>query len=230
MTDSTSFDAAGISVNGGQFTDEKWINENYTEKADLIVKIDDGDIIYYAGNDSDPIPAPDESSVTIMKAVNGSATVTGEGVKVTNGTQKELTVNNQSIPIDGTVEISPAPVAPTPDRDSDNDDNSDYFGNETWDEVKDQIAEAEEGDTIKVSATGLPYFPSSVARALKGKDITLEVRKNGVTYEVNGLEIGDIDKIWYEFDELETELLTADAESEAPAAEDEDKTNPDTGR
>ena len=113
---------------------------------------------------------------------------------------------------------------------SDNDDNSDYFGNETWDEVKREIAEAEEGDTIKVSATGLPYFPSSVARALKGKDITLEIRKNGITYEVNGLEIGDIDKIWYEFDELETELLTADANSEAPAAEDEDKANPDTGR
>ena len=115
---------------------------------------------------------------------------------------------------------------------SDNDDGGDYFGNETWDEVKDQIAEAEEGDTIKVSATGLPYFPSSVARALKGLDITLEIRKNGVTYEVNGLEIGDIDKIWYEFDELETELLTADADtdSEAPAAEDEDKANPDTGR
>ena len=113
---------------------------------------------------------------------------------------------------------------------SDND-NSDYFGNETWDEVKDQIAEAEEGDTIKVSATGLPYFPSSVARALKGKDITLEIRKNGITYEVNGLEIGDIDKIWYEFDELETELLTADADSEAPAAEDEEaKPIPDTGR
>ena len=79
--------------------------------------------------------------------------------------------------------------------------------------------------------------------ALKGLDITLEIRKNGVTYEVNGLEIGDIDKIWYEFDELETELLTADADadSEAPAAEDEDKTNliladkicqyqPETGR
>ena len=126
-----------------------------------------------------------------------------------------------------------APVVPddnTGSNRSDNDDNSDYFGNETWDEVKREIAEAEEGDTIKVSATGLPYFPSSVARALKGKDITLEVRKNGVTYEVNGLEIGDIDKIWYEFDELETELLTADADSEAPAAEDEDKDNPDTGR
>ena len=125
------------------------------------------------------------------------------------------------------------PVTPPSDNNSnrsDNDDNSDYFGNETWDEVKDQIAEAEEGDTIKVSATGLPYFPSSVARALKGLDITLEIRKNGVTYEVNGLEIGDIDKIWYEFDELETELLTADADSEAPAAEDEDKANPDTGR
>ena len=134
-----------------------------------------------------------------------------------------------SITIEGTEQPVPEPQ-PTPDRDSDDDDNSDYFGNETWDEVKREIAEAEEGDTIKVSATGLPYFPSSVARALKGKDITLEIRKNGVTYEVNGLEIGDIDKIWYEFDELETELLTADADSEAPAAEDEDKDNPDTGR
>ena len=50
---------------------------------------------------------------------------------------------------------------------------------------------------------------------------------------MNGLEIGDIDKIWYEFDELETELLTADADadSEAPAAEDEEaKPNPDTGQ
>ena len=125
------------------------------------------------------------------------------------------------------------PVVPddnTGSNRSDNDDGGDYFGNETWDEVKREIAEAEEGDTIKVSATGLPYFPSSVARALKGKDITLEIRKNGITYEVNGLEIGDIDKIWYEFDELETELLTADADSEAPAAGDEDKDNPDTGR
>ena len=113
---------------------------------------------------------------------------------------------------------------------SDND-NSDYFGNETWDEVKREIAEAEEGDTIKVSATGLPYFPSSVARALKGKDITLEIRKNGITYEVNGLEIGDIDKIWYEFDELETELLTADADSETSSeADTEAKPIPDTGR
>ena len=126
------------------------------------------------------------------------------------------------------------PVTPPSDNNSnrsDNDDGGDYFGNETWDEVKDQIAGAEEGDTIKVSATGLPYFPSSVARALKGKDITLEIRKNGITYEVNGLEIGDIDKIWYEFDELETELLTADADSETSSeADTEAKPIPDTGR
>ena len=90
----------------------------------------------------------------------------------------------------------------------------DYFGNEKWDEVKKEIAklieDAESGETIEMSATGLPWFPSSVARALKGYDITLEVRKNGVTYSVNGLRIGAIDKIWYEFDKLEEELLTAE--------------------
>ena len=70
-----------------------------------------------------------------------------------------------------------------------------------------------------------------MARALKGLDITLEIRKNGMTYEVNGLEIGDIDKIWYEFDELETELLTADADSESSSEADaEAKPIPDTGR
>ena len=85
---------------------------------------------------------------------------------------------------------------------------------EKWDEVKKEIAklieDAESGETIEMSATGLPWFPSSVARALKGYDITLEVRKNGVTYSVNGLRIGAIDKIWYEFDKLEEELLTAE--------------------
>ena len=38
-----------------------------------------------------------------------------------------------------------------------------------------------------------------------------EERKNGVTYSINGLEIGAIEKIWYEFDQIETELLTAEA-------------------
>ena len=112
----------------------------------------------------------------------------------------------------------------------------DYYGNEKWDEVKKEIAklieDEEFGETIEMSATGLPYFPASVARALKGYDITLEVRKNGVTYKVNGLEIGSIDKIWYEFEELETELLTEtpgdEEDSSKPA--DENKTNPNTGR
>ena len=112
----------------------------------------------------------------------------------------------------------------------------DYYGNEKWDEVKKEIAklieDEEFGETIEMSATGLPYFPASVARALKGYDITLEVRKNGVTYKVNGLEIGSIDKIWYEFEELETELLTEtpgdEEDSSKPA--DENKTNPSTGR
>lgn len=112
----------------------------------------------------------------------------------------------------------------------------DYYGNEKWDEVKKEIAklieDEEFGETIEMSATGLPYFPASVARELKGRDITLEIRKNGVTYKVNGLEIGSIDKIWYEFEELETELLTEtpgdEEDSSKPA--DENKTNPSTGR
>ena len=83
----------------------------------------------------------------------------------------------------------------------------DYFGNQKWAELKAQIAKAEDGDTIEMSGTGLPWFPSSVARELKGRDITLKIRKNGVTYTLNGEKIGLITKLWYNFDEnLESTL------------------------
>ena len=197
-----------LTINGGNvgnlYADKDSLNRMgipYTEKAEEVDRVLEA-LKGFIDSDTD---------VNVLLGVEGDAPNSGE-MAATN----------------------PDPVTPPSDNNSnrsDNDDDSDYFGNETWDEVKREIAEAEEGDTIKVSATGLPYFPSSVARALKGLDITLEIRKNGVTYEVNGLEIGDIDKIWYEFDELETELLTADADSEAPAAEDEEaKPIPDTGR
>lgn len=125
-----------------------------------------------------------------------------------------------------------------PDEDKSSHEYGDYYGNEKWDDVKREISrlieEGKKGETIEVSATGLPYFPSSVARALKGHDITLEVRKNGVTYKINGLEIGDIDKIWYEFEDLEAQLLTASAAESTEEAENTadsvDKTNPETGR
>jgi hypothetical protein len=83
----------------------------------------------------------------------------------------------------------------------------DYFGNQKWAELKAQIAKAEDGDTLEMSATVLPWFPSSVARELKGRDITLKIRKNGVAYTLNGEKIGLITKLWYNFDEnLETTL------------------------
>lgn len=48
----------------------------------------------------------------------------------------------------------------------------DYYGNEKWDEVKKEIAklieDEEFGETIEMSATGLPYFPASVAQCPQG--------------------------------------------------------------
>ncbi len=111
---------------------------------------------------------------------------------------------------------------------------SDYYGNEKWDELKDEIAklieDGKEGETIEFNATGLPYFPASVARALKGEDITLKVRKNGVTYTINGLEIGTVHKIWYDFEDIESELLTADGAEDETSSSTGDKENPSTGR
>ncbi len=90
----------------------------------------------------------------------------------------------------------------------------DFFGTETWDEVKEEVAQTvedmREGTTIKLSGVGLRNLPSSVIRALKGKDITLEIRKNGVTYTINGLKIGNVNKLWYDFDDLSSFMVAAD--------------------
>ena len=134
--------------------------------------------------------------------------------------------------------VSDEPVTPpTPNPDptpSTSREYSDYYGNEKWDELKDEIAklieDGKEGETIEFNATGLPYFPASVARALKGEDITLKVRKNGVTYTINGLEIGTVHKIWYDFEDIESELLTADGAEDETSSSTGDKENPSTGR
>ena len=135
-------------------------------------------------------------------------------VRVFNDTGSAIVVNGVQVGFEAGTDIGvQVPVNPdAPEREESDRSTGDYFGNAKWAEVKRAIAAAEEGDTIEMSATGLPWFPSSVARALKGKDVTLEVRKNGVTYSINGLEIGAIEKIWYEFDQIDTELLTVEAE------------------
>lgn len=135
------------------------------------------------------------------------------------------------------IEFGTKPTTPTPNPDptpSTSREYSDYYGNEKWDELKDEIAklieDGKEGETIEFNATGLPYFPASVARALKGEDITLKVRKNGVTYTINGLEIGTVHKIWYDFEDIESELLTADGAEDEISSSTGDKENPSTGR
>ena len=135
------------------------------------------------------------------------------------------------------IEFGTKPTTPTPNPDptpSTSREYSDYYGNEKWDELKDKIAklieDGKEGETIEFNATGLPYFPASVARALKGEDISLKVRKNGVTYTINGLEIGTVHKIWYDFEDIESELLTADGAEDETSSSTGDKENPSTGR
>ena len=196
-----------VSVEGGLFTDPTWNNPDFTENADVIAKLMDGDDVgaYHIGPTSKTIDASDYDGVVVTKADDGAVKVAGSDVEVTNGTNASLRVNGNTVLAGAAVVVTREPA----ERDTT---GGDYFGNAKWDEVKREIAAAEEGDTIEMSATGLPWFPSSAARALKGKDVTLEVRKNGVTYSINGLEIGAIEKIWYEFDQIDTELLTVEAE------------------
>ena len=206
----------GVSIGGGTIEQE-------AGQTASVFKITSGSLDIRAGTSFQM--ASSASSSALFDIQSGSARISSE-VQLNN-----VPVSQQSPDKIGGAEIY-TPTVPVPEPDADTGSAGDYYGNEVWSEVKREIADADEGDTIEVSGTGLPYFPSSVARTLKGHDITLEIRKNGVTYKVNGLEIGSIDKIWYEFEDLETELLTetpGDEEDFSKPA-DENKTNPSTGR
>ena len=168
---------------------------------------------YRIGRDATSFEVQEGDIVRVKKLPAGKSMELygdADSVEVYNETGSTIVVNDTQIEKGAAVQVPVIPDAP--EREERDTTGGDYFGNAKWDEVKRAIAAAEEGDTIEMSATGLPWFPSSAARALKGKDVTLEVRKNGVTYSINGLKIGSIDKIWYEFDQIETELLTAEAE------------------
>lgn len=174
----------------------------------------------------------------LKKAISDAEAVLGGSFDTDDTVTPAVTALNQEMStFNKAIDFGTKPTTPTPDPDptpSTSREYSDYYGNEKWDELKDKIAklieDGKEGETIEFNATGLPYFPASVARALKGEDITLKVRKNGVTYTINGLEIGTVHKIWYDFEDIESELLTADGAEDETSSSTGDKENPSTGR
>ena len=181
---------ATIALNGGSFSTTSKTAVELENGGRLTVK--EGASITVSG---------DAEASDVFK-FNGTGSLTmDEGFKAGDFTASEI---QGSMKDDVKVDV----VDPSEEEENDRErSGGDYFGNAKWAEVKAQIAAAEEGDTIEMSGTGLPWFPSSVARALKGKDVTLEIRKNGATYTLNGQKIGPITKIWYNFDEnLETTL------------------------
>ena len=182
---------ATIALNGGSFS-----NTN----SKTAVELENGGRLTVKEGASITVSGDAEASDVFKFNGTGSLTM-DEGFEAGDFTASEI---QGSMKDDVKVDV----VDPSEEEENDRErSGGDYFGNAKWAEVKAQIAAAEEGDTIEMSGTGLPWFPSSVARALKGKDVTLEIRKNGVTYTLNGQKIGPITKIWYNFDEnLETTL------------------------
>ena len=140
--------------------------------------------------DGSDIPTTEEWALEAAHTEFQGAITKADGVL--NGANKDT---EQSVIDDAVRELNAAmnkfdqaaqsgtkPTTPTPNPDPDTQhtsrEYSDYYGNEKWDELKDKIAklieDGKEGETIEFNATGLPYFPASVARALKGEDITLK--------------------------------------------------------
>lgn len=73
-----------------------------------------------------------------------------------------------------------------------------------WEDVKESIDEAEEGDLVRAMASDATRVPSSVLRTLEGRDVVLELNHNGKTITIWGQDMHRVPntKVYYTFDEL----------------------------
>lgn len=63
-------------------------------------------------------------------------------------------------------------------------------GKQGWDVIRDEVADAKEGDIIAVEMNGSTEVPSDVFKDIKGKDITMKFDMgNGVVWSVNGKDV-----------------------------------------
>ena len=98
-----------------------------------------------------------------------------------------------------------------------------------WMDVKEQIRDADPGDTIKANARTYDRMPWSVMEALReAEDVTLRITWNGGEDIIipSAAALSEQNRIYYPLSYLED--MTFEVESEAPAA-DPDKVNPETG-
>lgn len=137
----------GVSIGGGAIEQE-------AGQTASVFKITSGSLDIRAGTSFQM--ASSASSSALLDIQGGSARISSE-VQLNN-----VPVSQQSPDKIGGAEIY-TPTVPVPEPDADTGSAGDYYGNEVWSEVKREIADADEGDTIEVSATGLPYFPASAA-------------------------------------------------------------------
>ena len=100
---------------------------------------------------------------------------------------------------------------------------------EFWMDVKEQIRDADPGDTVKANARTYDRMPWSVMEALRNADgVTLHITWNGGENIIIPSEaaLSEQSRVYYPLSYLED--MTFEVESEAPAA-DPDKVNPETG-
>ncbi len=152
-------------------------------------------------------PLPSETTTT------PSVTVPTFGSSATSGWNPVVPSSTTSPSVTGTTpDWSPSPVATTTSaattttRPADEDEiiDDDIYedddepqikgdnGKMGWDAIADEIADAEDGDTVTVDMNGSTELPEEIIEQIQGKDIDLVIElENGAVWTINGESVTD---------------------------------------
>ncbi len=200
---------ASVNITGGQFTDDSWVNDNYTENATVAAELKSGDttVGYYYGGTGGEIDTTKlgADSVEITKGAN--ITVAGEDVTVTNKTGNAIQVNGSQVAAGASTVVNREPT-PSSDRDSGGSGESELTRqrreevNRLWKSTRNALRDAAAGDVITAEADEADNVPTYVLLPLYGRDVTLVVNHDGDSYTLTDDSIGTIsaNQVYFTFE------------------------------
>ena len=219
-----------ITITGGTYnkSPDEFVAEGKTE-----VAITRSSRTVYAVGESIPEVVKEAQPGDTISVLKGDD-VSGipEGVTVKNETGSDITVNGVTVPNGEKIE---APASSTSSSSSDGGKSFAQRNSDFWEEVRQSIEDAKDGDVIKVNAKNYDRMSWTVMRELeRNEGVSLVIRWNGgeeIVIPAGKAQSSESTRIYWPLSMLEE--LYAEASLTAPETgkpSTPDKANPSTGR